>query len=82
MADGILDTELVRQKIDENGWKRNWVFQQIGLKRSRGYQLIRDGLLPKDLDERDLVLRKLSGLIGIEIPKLFLRLERPKRKAS
>lgn len=69
----LLDTELVQRRISERGLKTIWVIKKCGLKRTVGYQMIRDGLLPKDTDKRNDALEKLCRLLGLQVPQILVR---------
>lgn len=75
MSVELLDTELVQKLMEEQGRLGKWVVQQIGLTRTPGYDLLRDGKLPKDPAKRKLVLKKLSKLLSVDERQLVLRLE-------
>lgn len=68
-----LDTELVQRRIAERGLKTNWVLTQCGLRRTSGYQMIRDGLLPKDTLKRNEVLEKLARMLGLQVRQILVR---------
>ena len=70
----MLNAELVTAKIKEHGWTRSYVIAQLGLGRE-GYPFLRGEWLPKNGVRKTLLLKKLSKLIGVELPKIILRLE-------
>lgn len=74
MSDELLDAGTVRKLIEEKGLKQTWVIQQLGLKRTTGYLMMREGLLPKDAATRNKALGKLSALLGVEVRQILLRL--------
>lgn len=74
----LLDTELVRKRIAERGLKTNWIIAQCGLKRTAGHQLIRDGMLPKDVIRKNEVLEKLALLLGLQVRQILVRPVRAK----
>lgn len=75
MSIEVLNVEEVNKMIDQHGWKRSWVIEQIGATRTVGYALLRDGMLPKSSRRKREVLGKLSQLLGVEVPQILLTLE-------
>jgi hypothetical protein len=72
----VLDVELVKRLAAEKGLKLVWISQKIGMSRHSGYVMFRDGLMPKDPDEKDRVLSELGELLGVSASKLRVRLKR------
>ena len=70
----LLNTELVKAKIRENGWTRGHVIAQLGLGRE-GYTFLRGEWLPKDRARKALLLKKLAKMLDVEVPQILLRLE-------
>ena len=70
----LLDAELVRMKIKENGWTRKHLIAQLGLGRT-GYHFLRGEWLPKNGVRKTLLIKKLAGLIGVRAEDLLLRFE-------
>lgn len=77
----MLNTSKVQQLIELKGLKVKWVIQQMGLKRTAGYYLLKDGLLPKDEELRRSALEKLANILGVEVPQILLRLSANRRTA-
>lgn len=74
----VLNTELVQKRMEEQGRLIKWVVEQIGLSRTPGYDLLKDGKLPKDPERRRHVLKSISKLLDLDERKLVVRLE-PKK---
>jgi len=70
-----LNTELVRQRIEDKGLKQIWVIQKTGLATTVGYQMLREGLLPKNEAKRKIALEKLAEILGVNQKDLILHLE-------
>lgn len=81
MSIEVLNTGVIRKVIKSRGWTLGWVITQIGEKPNFGYELLREGRLPKDQDRKSQVLRKLSNLLGVEVGELLLTLEAKKKTA-
>jgi hypothetical protein len=75
MSVELLNTELVQKLMEERGLIGRWVVQQVGLTRTPGYDLLRDGKLPKDPKRKKEVLKRLSKLFSVDERQLVLRLE-------
>lgn len=75
MSVEVLNTELVQKLMEERGLLGKWVVQQVGLSRTPGYDLLRDGKLPKDPVKRKEVLKKLGRLFSVDERQLVLRLK-------
>lgn len=69
----MLDIETVRKRIADRGLKTNWIIAQCGLKRTAGHQMIRDGLLPKDVIRKNEVLEKLAQILGLQVRQILAR---------
>ena len=69
----MLDVRKVNKLIDERGLKRAWLIKKIGLKRTAGNALLRDGLLPKDSKVRENALTALTQQLGVEVRQILLR---------
>lgn len=78
----MLRADKVRQLVRDKGLKQNWVSEQIGLKKTAGHLMFRDGLLPKDDEVRNDVLKKLSKLLGVEVSEILLRLEARQKQTA
>lgn len=77
----LLDAPKVRKMITDRGVLLRWVWEKhLGLKRSQGYQLFQNGVLPKDPEKKKMVLKELASFLGVEVGDLLLRL-RPRRTA-
>lgn len=70
----MLNTDLVKAKIKENGWTISHVIAQLGLGQE-GYKFLRGEWLPKNSVRKTLLLKKLANLLDVELPKIILRLE-------
>jgi DNA-binding Xre family transcriptional regulator len=81
MSNELLNAAMVQRLINEKGLKQKWVLERIGIKRTAGYMLLREGLLPKDDEVRFSVLQKLSTILGVEVSEMLLRLPRPRKSA-
>ena len=80
--DDLLNVELVRRElIEAKGMKVRWLYEQLGLSRSTGYQMFRNGLLPKEPTVRRKVLEQLAKFMGKEVPQILLSPSRPRRSA-
>jgi hypothetical protein len=77
----LLDAELVQKKLEERGLKQNWVIRHMGLRRTQGYQMLRDGFLPKDHEKKNVALEKLSLLLGLQVTQLLVRPAKARRPA-
>lgn len=75
MSIEVLNTEITKALIIQNGWKIKWVVEQLGEGGNVGNALIRDGRFPKDPARKAKVLRKLSKLLGVGVGDLLLTLE-------
>lgn len=77
MASEVLDVQTVDRLRMERGFTSAiWMVGRLGIKRTAGYALLRDGVLPKDESVRRDVLGKLAQLLGVEDERqLVLRLE-------
>jgi len=78
----LLDIELVQQRIDEKGLRKDWIINQIGLKKTAGHMMLRDGLLPKDPSRKEEALKKLASILGLEVPQILLTPGRPSRRTA
>lgn len=74
MSIEVLNTEMVRQMIEERGWTLKWVIAQLGLGR-KGYEFLRGEWMPKDDDRKSCALKALAKLLGVKVPQILLRLE-------
>ena len=81
MSIEVLNVEKTRRLIESKGLKVTWVVKQIGVTRTVGLQLLRDGWFPKDKARKAKVLKDLSKLLGVEAEELLLTLV-AKRTAS
>lgn len=81
MSIEVLNVEKTRRLIESKGLKVTWVVKQIGVTRTVGLQLLRDGWFPKDKARKAKVLKDLSKLLGVEAGDLLLTLV-AKRTAS
>ena len=81
MSIEVLNVEKTRRLIESKGLKVTWVVKQIGVTRTVGLQLLRDGWFPKDKARKAKVLKDLSKLLGVEAGELLLTLV-AKRTAS
>ena len=81
MSIEVLNVEKTKKLIEARGLKMGWVIKQIGVTRTVGFQLLREGWLPKDNTRKVKVLRELSKLLGVEAEELLLTLV-AKRTAS
>lgn len=77
----ILNVPVVSQILNDRGLKTGWVIQQLGMKRTAGYIMFRNGVLPSDQASRKEVLAKLSKLLGLPLPQIVVSLPRPRRTA-
>lgn len=76
MSDIVLNAAKVQRLLEEKGLKKNWVIQYLGLKRSKGYDMLGDeGRLPKTTEVRNRALKKLAKLLGADVPDLLLQIE-------
>lgn len=57
-----------------------WVIQRMGLKRTAGHAMLRDGVIPKDPAVAKQALKVLSEVLGVEADSLLLRL--PARRTA
>lgn len=71
----VLNTDEVRNAIDQRGWKIGWVIKQLEMSRTAGHALLRDGQLPKDPERKSEVLERLAKLLGREVRQILLTLE-------
>jgi DNA-binding Xre family transcriptional regulator len=81
MSNELLNAAMVQRLINEKGLKQKWVLERVGLKRTAGHMMLREGLLPKDDEVRFSVLQKLSTILGVEVSEMLLRLPRPRKSA-
>ena len=81
MSIEVLNVEKTKKLIEARGLKMGWVIKQIGVTRTVGLQLLRDGWFPKDKARKAKVLKDLSKLLGVEAGDLLLTLV-AKRTAS
>lgn len=82
MSNEMLNVEKVERLIDERGLRKNWVIRQIGLKPTSGHMLLKNGVLPKDPEVKDVALEKLAELLGVDERQILLRLPIKAMKAS
>ena len=72
----ILDTEKVNKLLNEKGLKIVWVSKQLGLAQTTGYQLFRDGVVPKfpRLPGRThAMLKALAKMLNVKMSDLVIR---------
>lgn len=76
MSNEALDVEKVEQL--KEGRTDMWLIREMGLTRTAGYSLLRDGIFPKDEAKKRRALEKLSKIFGVDEQQLILRLEAKK----
>lgn len=69
----MLNVELVHKLIKSKGLKQTWIVSRMELGRTTAYSMLRDGLLPKDPDKRELALNTLATILGVEVLDILLR---------
>ena len=71
----VLDTERVQKLRSNKGLTDGmWIIRRLGMKRTAGYALLRDGRLPKDPKVRRKVLKDLGDLLDADERQLVVRL--------
>lgn len=81
MGKEVLDAELVEKVRKQKGVTKKWIWETyLGLNRTDGYLLLRNGMLPADPSTKKAVLQKLAKFTDLEVTQLLLSLNRPRMR--
>jgi predicted DNA-binding transcriptional regulator AlpA len=69
----ILHIENVAAAIEAKGLKKAWVIRQLGMSRTTGFNLLNNGVLPKDASLAARALRKLADLLDLDETQLTVQ---------
>ena len=78
----ILNVPVVLQTVRAKGIKRRWLIDQLGLKATAGYVMLRNGVLPADKTSRKEVVTKLAKMLGLSVPQILIRLTGAEPKSA
>ncbi len=70
----ILDIRKLHGLLEESGYRKGWVKDQLPMGSTAATQLMTKGLLPKNIKKRKDVLTKLCILLGCVPSELILTL--------